>query len=203
MEANDTAPGIVFSNGVFPLATKFGVGNFRRNGESGNELISDVGGNCGLAPVVMRSLQIEGCLFGGNELCTTPDSPIAAPLTVVLVRRRCGRICALQPYREPVGDVDVATNLCSPFFDDRVIGNNTSDRTPAASIFQAANNVRHVTVDRVIVVNVFATLFESDHSREAVSAGEGVGDLAGAVGASSDDIIVDDITEVTGEGMEF
>ncbi|EXU82777.1 hypothetical protein AX23_10800 [Brucella melitensis 548] len=63
--------------------------------------------------------------------------------------------------------------------------------------------MRHVTVDRVIVVNVFATLFESDHSREAVSAGEGVGDLAGAVGASSDDIIVDDITEVTGEGMEF
>ncbi|WP_439647059.1 hypothetical protein, partial [Brucella ceti] len=35
-------------------------------------------------------------------LQTTPDSPIAAPLAVVLIRRSSGRICALQPNRELV-----------------------------------------------------------------------------------------------------
>ncbi|EEH15023.1 Hypothetical protein, conserved [Brucella ceti str. Cudo] len=208
LEANDTAPSIVFSNGVLPLATKLGVGNFRRNGEARNQFVSNVSRNCRLAPVVMRSLQVEGSLLRSLILQTTPDSPIAAPLAVVLIRRSSGRICALQPNRELVGDVDVATNLGSPFFDDRVIGNNTSDRTPAASILQAANNVRHVAVDVVVgrasvTTVVVATLFESDHSREAVSASEGVRDLAGAVGASRDHVIVDDIAEVTGEGMEF
>ncbi|EEZ14110.1 conserved hypothetical protein [Brucella melitensis bv. 1 str. Rev.1] len=208
LEANDTAPSIVFSNSVLPLATKLGVGNFRRNGEARNQFVSNVSRNCRLAPVVMRSLQVEGSLLRSLILQTTPDSPIAAPLAVVLIRRSSGRICALQPNRELVGDVDVATNLGSPFFDDRVIGNNTSDRTPAASILQAANNVRHVAVDVVVgrasvTTVVVATLFESDHSREAVSASEGVRDLAGAVGASRDHVIVDDIAEVTGEGMEF
>ncbi|WP_449414662.1 hypothetical protein [Ochrobactrum teleogrylli] len=76
---------------------------------------------------------------------------------------------------------------------------DTSDRTPAACIFQAANNVRHVAVDGEAVV----TLFKSDHSREAVATGEGVRDLARAIAANCDHVIVDDIAEVTGEGLEF
>ncbi len=147
----------------------------------------------------MCALKVEDSLVGCLELQTTPDSPIAAPHAVHLVRRAFRSVATLQPNREAVGDVDVATNLGSPFFDNRVVSHDASDRTPAASILQAANNVRHVAVDGEAVV----TLFKSNYSREAVATSEGVRDLAGAVAANCDHVIVDDIAEVTGEGLEF
>ncbi|WP_445433037.1 hypothetical protein [Brucella haematophila] len=68
------------------IAIPLGIGNFRGDGEARDQLVSDVCGDCGLAPIFVSALNVEGCLVGRLELCTAPDSPFTAPLAVVLVR---------------------------------------------------------------------------------------------------------------------
>src|SRR5690606_7576435 len=155
-----------------PFVAEASVGDFWRNGEARNQLVSYVSRNSGLAPIVVSTLNVEGCFFGCDVLEATPDSPIAAPTTVVLINGSFGSVTALYPSRQLIGQVNIQTNFTSPFFDDRVVSCNTSDRTPALSVFQTTNDVRYIFVDDITV----ATFFKSDNSREAVSTSEGVRD---------------------------
>ncbi len=60
-----------------------------------------------------------------------------------------------------------------------------------------------VVINNAVEINVFVvTLFKSDYSREAVAASESVADCVGAVTASKDHVVVDDVAEVTSEGYE-
>src|SRR5690606_367140 len=160
-------------------------------------------------------------LFGCLERCAAPNGPIAAPgavervdtadtapaavskflrdVVVVVV----GLVTAHYPNRETVGNVDVGAALTSPLFVAGVVSDNTSDRAPAASVLQTANNVRRVVLERYVNVGVaVAAFFKRQDGREAVAAGEGVADEVGAVAASEDHVVVDDVAEVTREGYE-
>ncbi|WP_445557856.1 MULTISPECIES: hypothetical protein [unclassified Ochrobactrum] len=66
----------------------------------------------------MRALQIENHLVGRLEFQAAPYCPVAAPLAIHLIRIVFRRICALQPERKTVGQIDVATDLGSPRFND-------------------------------------------------------------------------------------
>src|SRR5690606_36495819 len=166
-------------------------------------------------------LNVEGSLFGCLERCAAPNGPIAAPgavervdaantapaavskflrdVVVVVV----GLVTTHYPDRETVGDVHISADLTSPLFVAGVISDNTCDRTPAASVLQATNDVRRVVLERYVNVGVaVAAFFERHDGREAVAAGEGVADEVGAVAASEDHVVVDDVAEVTREGHE-
>src|SRR5690606_27359787 len=106
-------------------------------------------------------LQVEGSLFGCLECCAAPNGPVAAPGAVERVDDAVGfasvvqsvmvvvgLVAAHRPDRETVGDVHVAANLTGPFFVTGVISCNSHDRTPAASVLQATNDVRRVVVKR-------------------------------------------------------
>src|SRR5690606_6335532 len=147
LEADHALPSVFLSNVTFvirqisivvpPFIAEASVGHFWRNGEARNQLVSYVSRNSGLAPIVVSSLNVEGCFFGCDVLEATPDSPIAAPLAVHLIRSTFRRVTTLYPGGELIGEVNVQTNFTRPFFDDRVVSCNTSDRTPALSVLQA------------------------------------------------------------------
>ncbi len=114
-----------------------------------------------------------------------------------------GLIGALQPDRELIGDVDIAADLSGPFLIAGVIGYDACDLAPALLVFETANHMRHVVLDGDVHVGVgIAAFFERDDGREAVSALEGVADEVGAITASEDHVVADDVAQIAGEGNE-